>query len=385
MEVSGFLSSVSEWLGEYGWVAQVFAVVLMTLIIGSIVRRFVRHLVARTKATRVVLDDALFEALDGPARGLVWVVGLTFAAEVAPAADLAGGQAEYLIGYVPGLRNLGIIGMLTWFLLRFVKGYEDHYIEYQQAKGEPADVTLVHAAGKLVRASVAITATLVGLQTIGIDTTGLLAFGGVGGLAVGLAAQDLLSNVFGGVTIYLDRPFSVGDWVRSPDQEIEGTVEHIGWRRTVIRTFDKRPLYVPNSAFTKISVENPSRMSNRRIYETIGVRYDDVHRLPQILADVRASLQHSPHIDTSQILMVNFNQFGASSLDFFVYCFTRTTVWAEYHRIKEDVLLHISGIIEGHGAEVAFPTRTLHVAGGVELAGVPPFGEPSGPGDGKVR
>jgi MscS family membrane protein len=370
------MSSVSAWFGAYGWVAQVFAVVLVTLIIGSIVRRFVRHLIARSKATHVLLDDALFEALDGPARGLVWVVGLTFAAEVAPAADLAGEQAEYLISYIPGLRNLGILGMLTWFLLRFARGYEDHYIEYQQAKGEPTDVTLVHAVGKLVRASVAITATLVGLQTIGIDTTGLLAFGGVGGLAVGLAAQDLLANVFGGVTIYLDRPFSVGDWIRSPDQEVEGTVEQIGWRRTVIRTFDKRPLYVPNSAFTKISVENPSRMRNRRIYETIGVRYDDVNRLAPILTDVRAYLQSSPHIDTSQTLMVNFNQFGASSLDFFVYCFTRTTVWTEYHQVKEEVLLHISSIIEGHEAEIAFPTRTLHVAGGVQLAGVPPF-EPS--------
>jgi MscS family membrane protein len=130
-----------------------------------------------------------------------------------------------------------------------------------------------------------------------------------------------------------------------------------------------RPLYVPNSAFTKISVENPSRMTNRRIYETIGVRYDDISRVPAILADIRSYLQSNEQIDRSRLLMVNFNQFGASSLDFFVYCFTRTTVWAEYHGVKEDVLLRISDIIERHGAEIAFPTRTLHVAGDVQLAG----------------
>jgi len=133
-----------------------------------------------------------------------------------------------------------------------------------------------------------------------------------------------------------------------------------------------RPLYVPNSAFTKISVENPSRMKNRRIYETIGVRYDDIHRVPVILADIRSYLQSKPDIDTSRLLMVNFNQFGASSLDFFIYCFTRTTVWAEYHAIKEAVLLEISAIIERHGGEIAFPTRTLHVAGEVQLAGAAP-------------
>jgi MscS family membrane protein len=117
---------------------------------------------------------------------------------------------------------------------------------------------------------------------------------------------------------------------------------------------------VPNALFTTISVENPSRMLNRRIRETIGVRYDDVDRVPAILADVREYLQASPHIDQSVTLMVNFNSFGASSLDFFIYCFTRTTVWTEFHAVKEEILLHIAGIIAGHGAEVAFPTRTLH-------------------------
>ena len=147
-------------------------------------------------------------------------------------------------------------------------------------------------------------------------------------------------------------------------------MEEIGWRRTVIRTFDKRPLYVPNSAFTTISVENPQRMWNRRIKETIGVRYDDLARVPAILADIREYLRTSPLIEPDRIIMVNFNQFGASSLDFFIYCFTRTVVWTEYHTAKEEVLLGIAAIIEKHGAEVAFPTTTVHVPNGIEMAGV---------------
>ena len=161
--------------------------------------------------------------------------------------------------------------------------------------------------------------------------------------------------------IYLDRPFSVGDWIRSPDQEIEGTVEDIGWRQTRIRTFDKRPLYIPNATFSHISVENPSRMLNRRIKETIGVRYDDAAVLPLILDDVEAMLKAHPDIDTSQTLMVNFNSFGPSSLDFFIYTFTRTTNWIEYHAIKQRILLTILDIIIGHGADVAFPTTTIKV------------------------
>jgi MscS family membrane protein len=200
------------------------------------------------------------------------------------------------------------------------------------------------------------------LQNFGYSVSGVMAFGGIGGIAVGFAAKDLLANFFGGLMIYLDRPFKVGDWIRSPDKNIEGTVEEIGWRQTRIRTFDKRPLYVPNATFASISVENPSRMTNRRIYETIGVRYDDVGRVKAIVADVHAMLRQHEEIDQEQTLIVNLNSFGASSVDFFIYTFTRTTNWIRFHEIKQDVLLRIIEIIEARGAEVAFPTQTLHLA-----------------------
>ena len=162
--------------------------------------------------------------------------------------------------------------------------------------------------------------------------------------------------------IYLDRPFDVGDWIRSPDKEIEGTVENIGWRLTRIRTFDKRPLYVPNSVFTSIAVENPQRMTNRRIYETIGIRYDDAGKMAAITHDVKQMLREHPEIDTNLTMIVNFVKFAPSSLDFFVYTFTKTTEWIRFHEIKEDVMLKILEIIEQHGAESAFPTSTIYIA-----------------------
>jgi MscS family membrane protein len=120
---------------------------------------------------------------------------------------------------------------------------------------------------------------------------------------------------------------------------------------------------VPNSVFTTIVVENPSRMSHRRIKETIGLRYDDLAVVVPVVADIKAMLQQHPGIDATQTLIVNFNQFGASSLDILIYTFTRTTVWTEYHEMKQDVLLKIGDIIGKHGAEISFPTQTLHVRG----------------------
>jgi len=161
----------------------------------------------------------------------------------------------------------------------------------------------------------------------------------------------------------------VGDWVRSPDKEIEGTVVKIGWRLTTIRTFDKRPLYVPNAAFTSISVQNPSRMSHRRIKETIGLRYDDSGSLAKIIEEVKVMLIAHPEIDSSQTLIVNFNSYGPSSLDFFIYTFTKTTDWVKYHEVKQDVLLKILSIIAQEGAEVAFPTSTVHFPEAITLTG----------------
>ena len=102
-------------------------------------------------------------------------------------------------------------------------------------------------------------------------------------------------------------------------------------------------------------------MLNRRIYETIGLRYQDSDKVGAVVEQVREMLKSHPEIDLNRTLMVNFVAFGASSLDFFVYTFTKTTDWATYHRIKQDILLKILEIIHANGADVAYPTRTLHL------------------------
>lgn len=225
--------------------------------------------------------------------------------------------------------------------------------------------------GKLLKAATFITAALVLLQTLGFSVSGVLAFGGIGGIAIGFAARDLLANFFGAIMIYLDRPFSVGDWIRSPDRNIEGTVEDIGWRLTRIRTFDQRPLYVPNAIFANISVENPSRMYNRRINETIGLRYEDIAKVPVIIERVRQYLIDHQDIETeSRTLIVNFNTYGSSTLDFFIYTFTKTTNWVDFHGIKQTVLLGIYEIINDEGAEIAFPTQTLHLVEDSKASGL---------------
>ncbi len=356
-DVSSIRTVLEKLPDDASWVGQVFVVVFLALLLAFVVKRFFKRLHRLFQQTDNIWDDALVMALGRPLRLFIWLQGIAFAAHIV--GEKTGAP---LFDAVDPLRDIGVIVLLAWFLVRLVKQVQQNLLQRAEERGKELDVTTVDAIGKLLRISIVITATLVILQTLGYSVSGVLAFGGIGGIAVGFAAKDLLANFFGGLMIYLDRPFAVGDWVRSPDRDIEGTVEEIGWRLTRIRTFDKRPLYIPNATFTSIAVENPSRMTHRRIKETIGIRYQDADKLEAILVDVRQMLQSHPAIDQSQTLMVNFNTFGPSSLDFFIYTFTRTTVWTEYHRVKEEILLEIYRIITKHGADVAFPTRTLHIA-----------------------
>ncbi|MCU7806673.1 MAG: mechanosensitive ion channel family protein [Candidatus Thiodiazotropha sp. (ex Semelilucina semeliformis)] len=348
--------------GEWAWVLQVFVVVFGVLLLNFVLRRMLNRLHQQLSRTKTPWDDALIDAARRPLSWVVWIVGLAFAVEIVR--DVSGLALFEVVGPI---RDVGVVACLTWFLIRFISKAEHNLVTSKSADGKTFDRTTMDAIAKLLRASVVITAVLVTMQTLGFSISGVLAFGGIGGIAVGFAAKDLLANFFGGLMIYLDRPFAVGDWIRSPDRDIEGTVEKIGWRLTCIRTFDKRPLYLPNNIFTTIAVENPSRMSHRRIYETIGVRYDDAEHLSNIVTDVKQMLIEHSDIDSTQTLIVNFNKFAPSSLDFFVYTFTHTTNWVRYHEIKHEVMLKIYDIITGYGAEVAFPTSTVHIPETVPL------------------
>lgn len=364
---------ISKLLNTDPWVLQVFIVVLFTVTISFFQRRLMDLVYSRLGYTDTRWHDALVSALYKPLSLFIYVVGIGFAMEII----FKETDAEIFSAVAP-IRSVLIIVCVAWFLTRFITNGANNYINSRQISGQAYDRTAVDAIAKLLRISVIITAILVVLQTLGFSISGVLAFGGIGGIAVGFAAKDMLANFFGGMMVYLDRPFSVGDWIRSPDRDIEGNVEEIGWRLTRIRTFDKRPLYVPNYVFNQVALENPSRMHNRRIREVVGVRYDDATRIADLVVAIREMIRNHPEIDTNQTLIVNFDTFAPSSLNILVYTFTKTCNWVEFHAVKEDVLLKIIELVDQHGAECAFPTTTLHVPEAIRLDQASLDNDPSG-------
>ncbi|MCY9873822.1 mechanosensitive ion channel family protein [Vibrio barjaei] len=237
-----------------------------------------------------------------------------------------------------------------WFAHNVISLIEDRFFN-----DDKVDAMLVSAIGKVAKLLLATVVIFSILTKLNVNFGALLTFGGVSGLVVGLASKDLLINFFGGMVLYFDQSFKVGEWVRSPDREIEGVIESLGWRVTSIRTFDKRILYVPNSVWMNVVIENASRMQNRRIYEYFRVEATDADNIGLLMTDIKHMLYEHPGIDSNPNLttIVTIDSVDESGINFFVYCFTHTISWVRFHEVKQEVILSILKKMEERDIRVA--------------------------------
>lgn len=358
MDIEAFLFWVQNENGLGPFTVQVGGIFLIAFLFNALLRltaRWIRHSARKESLFRYSLGAALFL----PLRVLTWGLAILFVLQTVEQHFQWSSTGNFLEKGRIVLASLCI----TWLFLRWRSQIEKKW--HAQKRGQTfSNGVPLNAVGRAYSVAIVAIMGMIALQSLGVPIGAVLAFGGVGGAAAAFASRDVLSNFFSGLMLYATRPFNVGDWIQSPDRNIEGTVEHMGWCVTRVRSFEKRPIYVPNSVFTSIVIVNPSRMTNRRIRETIGVRYDDVSRLKGIIEDIRQMLKEHSEIDQNLIQLVHFVKFNDFSLDILVYTFTKTKDWKTWLDVQQDVFFRISAIITAHGAEVAFPTRTLHVVEG---------------------
>ena len=365
--MGGQIGAISEAMGFDSPSALFTAIsmVALSIVFGIIVYVAIGTLIGRLKNGSGA--KGFFSAIQGPVALLTFLVALLNNISLIVPGTVSTSWFES----IDTIQSLLVIATLMWVMLRYIRSIEASIEKKTQEDGsivlplvgKKIEGSRMQLMFKLLRVSVVIIVILMLLQAFGVSITGLLAFGGVGGIIVGFAAHDVISNAFIGLRIFISRPFDVGEWIKCADIGVEGTVEEIGWQMTMVRTFDKRPLYVPNSVLANTVIENPQRMTNRRFYEYFGLRYTDMETLTEVLRDVRDMLDNHPEIDQNMIKMVNLDRFGAYSVDFFVYCMTKTTDWKRFHEIKEELLLTIAAIVHKNGADFAFPTQTMHLEG----------------------
>jgi MscS family membrane protein len=342
-------------LGRY---AIACGILILALILKKVLAHVFTHIISPlAEKTDSRYDDLFLQGLKKPAELLIVIGGLFVAVQVLQLPV----EPVDVRRFAHALLKILVTFDVAWFAFNMVSLLEAYLGQWVSRTESTLDDHLLPFVRKSLRIFVIFLAVLMAIQNLGYSISGLLASLGIGGLAVALAAKDTLANVFGSIMIIVDRPFHIGENIRTGD--IEGTVEEVGFRSTKIRTFDKSLISVPNSVITNMAINNLSRMTQRRIRFTVGVTYDTTPaQMRQAVEHIRAMLAAHPAIDKENIL-VRFTEFGASSLDILVQCFTFTAALPEHLEIREDVCLKLMEILEGMGLEIAFPSRTVYLQG----------------------
>jgi len=304
-----------------------------------------------TAKTKTSLDEKLLDAIEAPLRFIFVLLGVYFAKQSL--------KLEALDSFLDNL--IGSLGtfVLFWMLYRLITEFSALFSAFSSRFGQKLSSDIENFIIKTLRVIVIAFGLMSILQIWGVNVSAFLASLGLGGLAIALAARETVANLFGSLVLFTDRPFRVGDWVQT--SEVEGVVEDIGIRSTKIRTFAQALITVPNATIANAAITNWTRMGKRRIRMSLGLTYStSTAQMEAILEEIRVYLKNNEviHQDT---IMIYFDEFGASSLNIFCYFFTKTTVWAQYLQVREQVNLELMRIVERNNASFAFPTQTLHL------------------------
>ena len=343
-QVAGFM------LGD---VLTSLGIFMVALAIRQLFSRLVlTHLIKLTEKTRTDMDRKIATALRPPLGFVPVIFGVYFAlgyldkgGQTPPVLD---SMMQSLIVFTLFWAGYRLVDPLS-FLLNNVTRY--------------FTTAMVAWLLKAIKVIIALIGAAIILELWGIEIAPVLAGAGLVGVAIALGAQDLFKNLIAGILILAEKRYAIGDWVRV-DGIVEGTVENIGFRSTLIRRFDMAPVYVPNTYLSDNAVTNFSNMRYRRIYWVIGLEYaSTISQLRQIRERIEQVItENEAFVRPDQAsTFVHINGFSDSAIDVMLYCFTQTTKWGEWLKIKEELALTIKNIVTEAGTDFAFPSRKLYV------------------------
>jgi len=317
---------------------------------GLISKLIIKKLEIISKRTTNKLDDAFVKAMEGPARFLPIVLGFFF--------------ASYYINFsedsrlfIENINRTLITILLFWIIHQIIEP-----ISYVLS-GLDKILTreLIGWIIKSLKILIFILGAAAVLELWGIKIGPIIAGLGLFGVAVALGAQDLFKNLISGILVLVEKRFKMGDWIHV-EGIIEGIVERIGFRSTVIRKFDKSLAIIPNFQFAENAVINVSQTTNWLISWMITLQYDTtVDQLKTIRNQIEEHINSNEDFDTSIGVAVRVDKFSDSSIDMYVRCFSKSDSWNEWLSVKENLALEIKQIVEKNGASFAFPSQSIYV------------------------
>jgi len=348
--------------GNFGAVVQIAGILFLVVVFNFFVKSILFRLYTYYQSKHKVWGLSFVSALHKPLNYFVWVVAglasldlVTFGLFSFHLTNL------HLVFSVSGILAFG------WFLLRWNNKFLHYSLELTKNNQLAQSASKLDLMSKVATLAIIFITLFLLMDVTGRNIQTLIAFGGIGGLALAFASQQVIANFFGGLMVYTTKPFTIGEWVNLPERKIEGHIEEIGWYLTRIRNFEKRPIYVPNSVFTQSVVITPSRMSHERFHHTIGLRYHDIGVIKSVVDNIKLMLLKHPNIDQSVKIEVYFVNFGPSSLDVNVSAYMSISSGVAFSAVRQDILIKIAAIITESGAELATPTHIIELQGGSSL------------------
>lgn len=343
-----------EWLGIELWqYLGIFIWILLGLIFRKIFEYILDNYIHRlTKKTDFTWDDDLIESVEKPA-GFIFMILFWLA-------TYTNFQLSVNVNYYISLLLEITVSIAFIWLFYNLSDVLTKYLSVLTAKTETKlDDQLIPLIRKTLRFFVLLMGIIIILQNNGYNVASIIAGLGIGGLAVALAAKDTLANFFGSVTIFVDKPFRIGDWIKVGD--VEGTVEEVGFRSTRIRTFYNSLVSVPNSNIANTDVDNLGLRKYRRLLTTLNLTYStSPEQMEAFVEGVKAIVKANKHF-RQDFYEVHFNSFGSHSLDVMIYVFFDVPDWSTELQQKHNFFLEILKLAKDVGVEFAFPTQTLHV------------------------
>jgi len=338
---------------DIGQILNALGILLAFFVLRGLIAKFLIGWLRRMAQKTVwKMDDHVVDAIAPPLRAIPVVFGIFVATNYM--------HFEGVVDVIVQNITRSLISIVIfWTILRTLGPLSHAFDRLEKALSRE----LIEWMMKALRVAVVLVGAATVLQIWGIQIAPIIAGAGLLGVAVALGAQDLFKNLIAGILILGEKRFKVGDWIRV-DGVVEGTVEAIGFRSTVVRRFDKAPVMVPNAKLSDTAVTNFTEMTYRRIYWHIGVEYrTSIEQLSEIREKIAAHIaEDGDFVDAKDAsTFVRIDKFGASSIDILVYCFTKTTRWGEWLEVKEKLAYTIMKIIEEAGSGFAFPSTSIYV------------------------
>jgi len=349
-----YFVAIELWnISLWQWIALLLLVVVAYVLGYLLARVLVGAAMSLARRSRTEWDDRLIERAASPFR-LAVSIALFYFASLAIGLTPSGEAAIVVLTKVVAVMSV------AWLALRLVDLFSAFIDQRLEIRGDNSAKTLVPMGRRIAKIFVLAIAVLSLLQNLGFNITGLLAGLGIGGLAVALAAQKTLENVFGGFMVIADRPVKIGDFCKVGEHM--GTVEDIGMRSSRLRTLDRTVVSIPNAEFSTVRIENYGERDRIRLLTVLQVGYDTTpDQMRYLLVEIRRMLHAHPMVlpTPNRVRLVNF---GAHSLDIEVFAYVNTSVFNEFTAVREDIFLRIMDIVEASGAYFAYPSQTLYLA-----------------------